>query len=58
MADSPQDSQFVHYLEGREVNWQPAFVVMTWKGGRLLWPELCVKHDDTHVEFRGEVIEV
>jgi hypothetical protein len=58
MADSPTDSQFVHYLEAREPNWQPAFVVLTFKGGRLLWPELCVKHDDGHVEFRGEVIKV
>lgn len=58
LADSPTDTQFVHYLEAREVNWQPAFVVLSFKGGRLLWPELCVKHDDGSVEFRGQVIPV
>lgn len=58
MADSPTDPQFVHYLEAREANWQPAFVVLTFRGGRLLWPELCVKHDEGKVEFRGQVISV
>lgn len=58
MADAPTDPQFVNYLEAREPNWQPAFVVLTFKEGQLLWPELCVKHDDSHVQFRGQVISV
>ena len=46
-------------LEASEaVNWHPAFVVLTFKSGRLLWPELVIKHDDSAVEFRGEVIPV
>lgn len=59
MGDSPLDDQFVNYMEASEaVNWHPAFVVLTFKGGRLLWPELVTKHDDDNVEFRGEVIRV
>lgn len=58
MGDSQLDPQFLHYLEAREPNWHPAFCVLTFKGGRLLWPELVTKHDDGKVEFRGEVISV
>lgn len=58
MGDSPQDPQYVNYLEAKEPNWLPAFVVLTFRAGRLLWPELCTKHDDDNVEFRGEVITV
>lgn len=58
LGDSPQDPQFVNYLEAKEPNWHPAFVVLTFKDGRLLWPELVTKHDDAHVQFRGKVIAV
>ncbi len=59
MGEGPLDAQFVHYMEASEaVNWHPAFVVLTFKGGRLLWPELVTKHDDESVEWRGEVIAV
>jgi len=58
MGESPRDPQFVHYLEAREPNWHPAFAVLTWRNGVMLWPELCVRHGDGVVTFRGEVIEV
>jgi len=58
MGESPLDPQFVHYLEGKVPNWHPAFVILTFKDGRLLWPELVNKHDDEHVDFRGQVIPV
>jgi 3',5'-cyclic AMP phosphodiesterase CpdA len=58
MADIPRDPQFVNYLEGKEPNWHPAFAVLSFKGGRLLWPELVTKHDDGNVEFRGEIVAV
>lgn len=58
MADSPLDPQFLNYLEGKEPNWHPAFGVLTFQNGRLLWPELCTKHDDGVVQWRGELIEV
>ena len=58
MGDAATDPQFVHYLEARSPNWHPAFVVLTFKGGRLLYPELVTRFDDGQVEFRGEVIKV
>ena len=58
MGDSPLDPQFVNYMEAHEVNWEPGFIVLTFKDGRLLWPEVCTRHDDDHIQFRGEVIEV
>ncbi len=58
LGDSPTDPQFVHYLEAREPNWHPAFVVLTFVGGRLLGPELVTRHDDDAVEFRGAVVRV
>lgn len=58
LADSPLDPQFVNYMEAREPNWHPAFIVLTFRGGRLLWPELVTRHDEGKVEFRGEVINV
>lgn len=58
MGESPLDPQFVHYLEARAPNWHPAFAVLTWRDGVMLWPELCVRHGDGVVTFRGEVIEV
>ena len=58
MGDSPLDPQFVHYLEAKQPNWHPAFAVLTFRDGLLLMPELVTKIDDTHVQFRGEVIEV
>ena len=58
LGDSPLDPQFVNYLEARAPNWEPAFVILSFRGGRLLWPELVTRHEDGVVEFRGEVIHV
>jgi hypothetical protein len=60
MGESPLDSQFVHYLEAHETNWEPGFVLLTFRDGLLLWPEIVSKwqHADGVVQFRGELIEV
>jgi metallophosphoesterase superfamily enzyme len=58
MADSPQDPQFVNYLEAKEPNWHPGFGVFTFKAGRLMPPELVLRERDGVVSFRGEEIEV
>src|SRR5271166_6180738 len=58
MCDSPLDPQFVHYLEGREPNWWPGCVVLTFQNGKLLMPELCIRHADGQAQWRGEVINV
>lgn len=57
MGESPLDPQFVHYMEASETSaWIPAFVVLTFVGGELLWPELVTKHADGVVNWRGELI--
>lgn len=58
LAEDALDEQFVHYLEARAPNWQPAFAVLTFRDGVLLWPELCTRHAENVVAFRGELIEV
>jgi len=50
--------QFSDYLEDGPVNWRSGFAVLTFKDGKMLWPELAHKWDDKHIEFRGEIIKV
>ncbi len=44
------------YQQGRHGNHRSAFAVLTYRNGRLLGPELVVKFDEDHVEFRGHVL--
>jgi len=46
------------YGEGNPLNHRSGFVVLTFKGGRLLWPEVVSKFSDFQVEFRGQIINV
>lgn len=55
LADS-DGPQFTDYLEGRQPNWRSGFVVLTFHDGRLLAPEMVMKYDEDHVEFRGHVL--
>jgi len=48
----------VHYLEGRVPNWWPAFILLTFKNGTLLWPEQVTFHAEGVVNFRGQLIDV
>jgi len=57
LAD-PSGPQFVDYLEDAPTNWRSGFAVLTFKDGRLLWPELVHKYDDGKIEFRGQVVDV
>ena len=50
--------QFRDYLEDNPRNWRSGFVVLTFKDGKLLWPELVHVIEPGIVEFRGETIEV
>lgn len=54
----PGGPQFVDYLEGGAVNWRSGFAVFTFRGGRLMWPELCSVIGPDMVDFRGEMIGV
>jgi hypothetical protein len=46
------------YREDSPADWRSGFVVMTWRGGRLLWPEVVNVVGEGVVEFRGELMEV
>ena len=52
---NPDHAAFVDYTEDAPKNWRSGFVVLTFREGRLLWPELVSVFDKNHVEFRGEV---
>lgn len=49
---------FQGYLEDNFRDWRQAFAVLTFKDGQLLMPELVLVWDQSHVQFRGEIIEV
>jgi len=54
----PYGPQF-DYGEGNPLNHRSGFVVLTFKGGKLLWPEIVHKWgDENQVEFRGQIINV
>ena len=46
------------YREDSPADWRSGFVVMTWRDGRLLWPEVVSVLSEGKVEFRGEVLDV
>ena len=53
----PYGAQF-DYGEGNPINHRSGFAVLTFKDGKLLWPELVHKWSDNQVEFRGQIINV
>lgn len=55
LAD-PNGKQFLDYSEGNPKNHRSGFIVLTFRGGRLMWPEVVSVVDENHVEFRGEII--
>lgn len=56
MAD-PWGDQF-QYIEDSPRNWRSGFVLLTFRGGRLMWPEVVHVMEEGQVEFRGEIISV
>lgn len=52
----PYADQFIRYTEANPVNWRAGFILLTFKHGKLLWPEIASKWDDDHMEFRGELV--
>lgn len=57
LAD-PWGPQFNDYMEDGPRNWRSGFAVLTFRNGRLMWPEVVHVVDENHVDFRGELIEV
>lgn len=56
LAD-PNGPQF-GYSEDNPRNHRSGFVVLTFKSGKLLQPELALVWDKHHIQFRGELVEV
>lgn len=56
LAD-PGGPQF-DYTEDNPRNHRSGFIVLKFRSGRLLWPEIVSVFDASHIEFRGEVIKV
>ena len=52
----PGARAFIDYTEDNPKNWRSAFVLLTFKGGRLMMPEIVLKWDERHVQFRGQLI--
>jgi hypothetical protein len=57
IADPLHDA-FTDYTEDNSKDWRSGFCVLTYRNGCLLYPELVTVWDETHVQFRGELIEV
>jgi hypothetical protein len=54
----PGGPQFINYLEGKTPNWGSGFVVLTFKDGRMMEPQIARKWDDKTIQFAGELIDV
>jgi hypothetical protein len=54
----PDHAAFEDYTEASPKDWRSAFCILSFKNGRLLWPELVTAFDRDHVQFRGEIIAV
>lgn len=57
MAD-PYGPQFYNYTELNPLSWRSGFVVLTFRGGELLWPEIAFVRKDGWIDFRGDLINV
>lgn len=57
LAD-PYGPQFLDYSEDNPKNHRSGFVVLTFLGGMLLWPEIVAVVNHDTVQFRGELIRV
>ena len=55
---SDADSSQFDYTEDNAKNWRAGFVVLTFKDGKLLMPELAQVWDEDNIQFRGQVWKV
>jgi hypothetical protein len=54
----PDHRAFLDYTEDNPKNWRSAFCILTIVDGNLLIPELAIKWDEDHFQFRGKLIKV
>jgi hypothetical protein len=57
LAD-PYGPQFSDYTELGPTNWRSGFAVLTFRDGKLMWPELVHVLEEGVAEFRGEFLHV
>jgi hypothetical protein len=57
LAD-PYGEQFYNYTETSPLDWRSGFVVLTFAGGELMWPEVVFVRAPGKVDFRGKVYSV
>ena len=57
LAD-PYGPQFYNYTELNPLNWRAGFAVLTFRDGKLMWPETVWAHAPDAVQWRGEIIKV
>jgi hypothetical protein len=55
---SDPTGEHADYAEGNPLNHRSGFVVLTFKDGKLLWPEIAAVVDENHIQFRGEILNV
>jgi UDP-2,3-diacylglucosamine pyrophosphatase LpxH len=53
-----KDHKAFGYTEDSALDWRSGFALLTYRDGRLMYPELITKWDDKSVQFRGEIIRV
>ena len=53
-----KDHKAFLYAEDAPLDWRSGFALLTYRGGRLLYPELITKWDDDHVQWRGDIQKV
>ena len=46
------------YTEENPLDWRSGFIVLTFRGGRLMWPEVVHVVDENTVDFRGNLLSV
>lgn len=54
----PDAQAFLDYTEDAPKNWRSGFLVLTFKSGVLLQPELALVYNADSIQFRGEIIRV
>lgn len=46
------------YCQDAPLDWRSGFALLTYRDGRLMYPEVATKWDEKSVQFRGQVIKV
>ena len=53
---SDKEHRAFGYCQDSPLDWRSGFALLTYRDGRLMYPELITKWDDKTVQFRGNLI--